>query len=119
MKKFGLSPEDPTYTALFNACSNSPWPEDGLQRADNLRRLMTEKGYTPNMMTFNSMIKAYAKCGDVLKAFAVVDEAIAAGHKPRGPCYCFILMACIADKDAGTKLAIEVIKLKALPNLKS
>jgi pentatricopeptide repeat domain-containing protein 1 len=108
MKKFGLDPEDPTYTALFNACSNSPWPADGVQRAVKLRHLMLEKGYSPNMMTYNAMIKAYAKCGDVQKAFAVVDEAIAAGHKPRAPCFCFILMACIADKERGMKLAIEV-----------
>ena len=108
MKEYDLTPEDPTYTALFNACSNSPWPADGLSRANSLRELMAEKDYTPNIMTYNAMIKAYARCGDVKSAFAAADEALAAGHAPSATTYSCLLMACIADKSAGLKLAIEV-----------
>lgn|SRR6218665_609398 len=108
MKKFGLAPQDPTYTALFNACSNSPWPEDGLKRANDLCQLMREKEHQPNLMTYNAMVKAYAKCGDLRTSFAIVDEAITAGHKPDGACYSALLMACISDKEAGLKHAIEV-----------
>lgn len=108
MKKFGLAPQDPTYTALFNACSNSPWPEDGLKRANDLCQLMHEKEHQPNLMTYNAMVKAYAKCGDLRTSFAIVDEAITAGHKPDGACYSALLMACISDKEAGLKHAIEV-----------
>jgi len=108
MKRFGLEPQDPTYTALFNACSNSPWPADGLSRANNLRQLMAEEEYTPNMMTYNAMIKMYARCGDVQSAFAAADEAVAAGHAPDATTYSCLLMACIADTSAGLKLAIEV-----------
>jgi len=108
MKQHDLSPEDPTYTALFNACSNSPWPADGLSRANDLCQQMTEEDYTPNMMTYNAMIKAYARCGDVKSAFAAADEAVAAGHAPDAATYSSLLMACIADPSAGLKLAIEV-----------
>lgn len=108
MKKFGLAPQDPTYTALFNACSNSPWPEDGLKRASGLHQLMVEKDHQPNLMTFNAMIKAYAKCGDLRTAFSVVEEAIAAGHRPDGYCYSSLLIACASDRQAGFKHAIEV-----------
>jgi len=108
MKDYGLKPQDPTYTALFNACSNSPWPADGLSRANKLREKMAEKDYTPNIVTYNAMIKAYARCGDVKSAFAAVDEALAAGHGPDATTYACLLMACIADTSAGLKLAIEV-----------
>jgi hypothetical protein len=27
----GIEPNDHIYSALFNACANSPWPEDGLR----------------------------------------------------------------------------------------
>ena len=108
MIEYGLTPEDPTYTALFNACSNSPWPADGLSCANKLRKLLTEKDYTPNIMTYNAMIKAYARCGDVKSAFAVADEALDAGHAPSATTYSCLLMACIADKADGLKLAIEV-----------
>ena len=108
MKQYGLYTEDPTYTALFNACSNSPWPADGLSHISYLRELMAKEDYSPNIMTYNAMIKAYARCGDVKSAFAAVDEALAAGHSPSPATYSCLLMACIADKAAGLKLAIEV-----------
>jgi len=108
MVRRGLSPENPTYTALFNACSNSPWPDDGLRRANRLREILAEKDYTPNMFTYNAMIKAYARCGDVKSAFAAADEALDVGHSPTATTYSCLLMACIADKSDGLKLAVEV-----------
>jgi len=108
MKRYDLMPEDPTYTALFNACSNSPWPADGLSRISYLRELMAKEDYTPNIMTYNAMIKAYARCSDVKSAFAAVDEALEAGHTLSSTTYSCLLMACIADKSFGLKLAIEV-----------
>jgi len=108
MIQYGLTPEAPTYTALFNACSNSPWPDDGLSRANRLRELLAERDYTPNIVTYNAMIKAYARCGDVKSAFAAADEALDAGHALNATTYSCLLMACIADKSNGLKLAIEV-----------
>jgi len=108
MLRRGLKPENPTYTALFNACSNSPWPADGLDRANKLRQQLSERDYTPNITTYNAMIKAYARCGDVKSAFDAADEALAIGHAPSATTYSCLLMACIADKSNGLKLAIEV-----------
>ena len=114
MKKFGLEPEDPTYTALFNACSNSPWKVDGLTRAKHLHDLMLEKGYEPNTTTSHAMIKAYGVCGDIQQAFVVMDEMLAAGLKPNAETFSFLLMACISDREAGLKHAIEVNMTKAV-----
>jgi pentatricopeptide repeat domain-containing protein 1 len=52
MKKMGLEPEDPTYSALFNACANSPFPENGLKSAILLREKMKEKSHQPNRTTY-------------------------------------------------------------------
>ena len=54
------------------------------------------------------LLQAYAHCGDLRTAFALVDEAVDAGLRPDGPCYSFLLMACVSDSSAGLKHAIEV-----------
>lgn len=80
MKKRGLVITGGTYTALFNACANSPWPlTDGLTRAQHLRDIMIEKGYEPNDTNYNAMIKAFGRCGDYSTAFSLVDEMISKG----------------------------------------
>ena len=57
MKKRDLKVIGATYTALFNACANSPWPQDGLERAKHLREIMFEKGYEPNVCNYHAMVK--------------------------------------------------------------
>jgi hypothetical protein len=57
MKKRALKVTAATYTGLFNACANSPWPSDGLKRAKHLRKLMFEKNYEPNASNYHAMIK--------------------------------------------------------------
>jgi len=60
MKKRGFYPTDSNITALFNACSNSPWPEDGLLRAKKLRQQLNEKNYLLNRQQYHAMIKGKA-----------------------------------------------------------
>ncbi|XP_074029683.1 pentatricopeptide repeat-containing protein 1, mitochondrial [Leptinotarsa decemlineata] len=109
MKKRGLKATGGTYTALFNACANSPWPTtDGLTRATNLRELMLEKGYEPNDTNYNAMIKAFGRCGDLPSAFSLVDEMIVKGIPVKDDTICFLLNACITDKEAGFRHALLV-----------
>ncbi len=108
MKKMGLESEDPTYTALFNACSNSPWKEDGLRRAEHLQRHLQEKDYTANSTTYKAMVKAFGMCGDLQTAFALVDEMHNHGYAVDDEVFSHLLIACISDKEAGLKHAIEV-----------
>ncbi|KAK6180755.1 hypothetical protein SNE40_008749 [Patella caerulea] len=107
MKKMGLVPDAVSYTALFNACANSPSKQDGLQRAKNLHELMKESGWHPNLITGRAMIKAYGFCGDLPAAFAVMDE-LATRYPLDQKCISSLLMACISDKENGVKLASEV-----------
>lgn len=57
MKKRGLPVKPSVYTSLFNSCSNSPFPSDGLTRTRKLFALMIEKDILPNQITCHSIIK--------------------------------------------------------------
>ncbi|CAG9818539.1 unnamed protein product [Phaedon cochleariae] len=108
MKRRGLKVTGGTYTALFNACANSPWPADGLQRAKHLREMMLTKGYEPNDTNYNAMIKAFGRCGDLPTAFSLVDEMSSKSLAIDDGTINFLLQACIGDKEAGFRHALLV-----------
>ncbi|KAL3275685.1 hypothetical protein HHI36_020437 [Cryptolaemus montrouzieri] len=109
MKKRGLKATPGTYTALFNACSNSPWPTtDGLTRAKHLRNIMIEKMYEPNDTNYNAMIKAFGRCGDISTAFAIVDEMMSKRICLTSDTLNFLFQACISNKDSGFRHALLV-----------
>ena len=107
MKKMGIEPKPATYTALFNACANSPWRQDGRARADSLFRLMKEKEVEPTFITGKAMVKAFAMCGDLGRAFVLMDE-LSQIYRPDPEAFSFLLMACISDKETGLRHAIQV-----------
>lgn len=121
MKKRALHPTGDTYTSLFHACANSPWPADGLKRATHLKELMAEKGYEPNLTNYNSMIKAFGRCGDLPTAFMIVDEMASKKIKLRVHTLNHLLHACISDKQNGLRHALivwrKMLKLKEKPNI--
>lgn len=108
MKQRGLEPKAGTYTALFNACANSPWITDGLSRAQHLRELMIEKGHEANPTTYNAMIKAFGRCGDLKTAFELVDEMVAKRLPTFIDTFNFLLQASITDTNAGFRHALLV-----------
>lgn len=57
MKKRALKITPATYTALFNACANSPFPDDALIRVNHLRNEMMENGLELNDIQYNALIK--------------------------------------------------------------
>lgn len=118
MKRRGLSPVAGTYTALFNACANSPWPADGLSRANHLRNLMFEKGHEANATTYNAMIKAFGRCGDIKTAFEIVDEMVAKRLPTCEDTFNFLLQANITDKEAGFRHALIVWRKMLLRNIR-
>lgn len=108
MKQRGLKVTGGTYTALFNACSTTPWLQDGLNKANRLRQLMLEKGHEPNASNYNAMIKAFGRAGDIATAFSLVDEMQAKRISVDVQTYNFILQACISDTELGFRHALLV-----------
>ncbi|KAM3966300.1 pentatricopeptide repeat-containing protein 1, mitochondrial [Aphomia sociella] len=123
MKRRALKPTGDTYTCLFEACANSPWPSYGLKNAKHLHALMIEKGFEPNLTNYNSMIKAFGRCGDLPTAFKIVDEMVSKKIKIRVHTYNHLLHACIADKNNGLRHALivwrKMLKSRERPNIYS
>ncbi|CAH1795535.1 unnamed protein product [Owenia fusiformis] len=108
MKEHGLMPSGPTYTSMFNACANSPYKDKALKQVRYLHNAMLEKSVEIHPTTFKAIMKSYAITGDMQAAFATMDDMKVKGHKLDTECFSFLLMACISDKEAGLKHAIEV-----------
>lgn len=123
MKQRALKVTGDTYTCLFNACANSPWPLDGLKNAKHLRELMQEKGIEPNLTNYNCMIKAFGRCGDLSTAFQIVDEMKDKKIPIRVHTFNFLLQACITDKSTGLRHALivwrKMLRMKEKPNIYS
>ncbi|XP_064094346.1 pentatricopeptide repeat-containing protein 1, mitochondrial-like [Macrobrachium nipponense] len=122
MKKRGLQPQPVTYTGLFNACANSPWPTtDGLLRAHKLRKQLQDKQYTLNQTISHAMIKAFGRCGDIKTAFLIVDEMLDQGLVVDTETLSFMLQACISDQETGFRHALMVWRkmreLRLCPNI--
>lgn len=121
MKRRALKPTGDTYTCLFEACANSPWPVDGLKNAKHLRELMIEKGIDPNITNYNAMIKAFGRCGDIATAFQIVDEMMSKKIKVRVHTLNHLFHACISDKQNGLRHALlvwrKLLLMKEKPNI--
>lgn len=108
MRQRGLKVTGATYTSLFNACANAPWTNDGLNKATRLREIMLEKGYEPNAVNYNAMIKAFGRCNDLKTAFLIVDEMTDKKLPIEVETFNFLLQACASDQEFGFRHALLV-----------
>ena len=114
MKKRGLEATPYTYTSLFQACAESPFPSHSLSRVMNLRNeinlRVAEKSLYLHTITYNCAIKAFGMCGAPDTAFEVYDEMLQ--HKDCPPdvvTYSMLLMASAEDKEKGPTKAMLVL----------
>ncbi|XP_055325071.1 pentatricopeptide repeat-containing protein 1, mitochondrial-like [Sitodiplosis mosellana] len=108
MKKRDLRINGQVYAALFSACANTIHPSVGLELAKNLRKSLIQNEYIPNEIIYNTMIKAFGRCGDIDTAFQLVDEMKDRKLLMKVHTMNHLLQACCSDKAYGFRHALIV-----------
>ncbi|CAJ0953703.1 unnamed protein product [Ranitomeya imitator] len=115
MKKRGLIPTDATYTALFNACAESPWKDSGLQHALKLREELMNKNVPLNPITYRSLLKVCTLSSGLQgggEVFKVWRQMLLMGVKPDVNTYNLLIRA---TRDCGIGDAAEALHLLTQP----
>ncbi|KAK0141561.1 Pentatricopeptide repeat-containing protein 1, mitochondrial [Merluccius polli] len=108
MKKRSLIPTDATYTALFNACAQSPWKQAGLQHALHLEQELRRRNYPISTITYHALLKTHAVTNHLQACLHTVREMLENQHMVTQETFHYLLMGCVKEKETGFRLALQV-----------
>ncbi|XP_065110359.1 pentatricopeptide repeat-containing protein 1, mitochondrial [Paramisgurnus dabryanus] len=108
MKKRGIEPSDATYTALFNACAESPWKQTGLEEAMKLKQELLKRNVPLSAITQHALLKTIAFNGDLKSCFQIMREMLQGGQPITQETFQYLLICCVMDKQQGFRLALQV-----------
>lgn len=102
----GFKPHIGIYTDLFLSCSNSPNKAYALKSASLLRKKMKDDHWLPNKITYQSMITAFGRCGDLEESFHILDEMRKNRVEVDVETFAHLLNGCLFDKEHGFRHAL-------------
>ncbi|XP_077381618.1 pentatricopeptide repeat-containing protein 1, mitochondrial isoform X2 [Festucalex cinctus] len=108
LKKRDLEASDATYTALFNACAESPHGRVALERALNLEQELRRKNIVLSAATYHAVLKTHALHNDLHACVHTLREMLDVGHAVTQETFHYLLMGCVKDKAIGFRLALQV-----------
>ncbi|XP_077426525.1 pentatricopeptide repeat-containing protein 1, mitochondrial-like isoform X3 [Vanacampus margaritifer] len=108
LKKRDLEASDATYTALFNACAESPHRRVALEQALKLEQEVRRKNLILSAATYHAVLKTHALHNNLHACIQTLREMLDVGHAVTQETFHYLLMGCLKDKEIGFRLALQV-----------